>query len=428
MTEATSTISVPEQTTRTRWQLAAVLMMTVFVGYLDRLNISLALPLISEEFGWDTAQKQYYGSLLMSLFYAGYGLANILISPFGARLGGRRSLVIIVILWSLFTAMGAWFSQILMLFLASRVLLGLAEGIHFPVMSALTKNWFPANERSRANGMWIAGLFLAILSAPILLVPLMDAFGWRVGFHVLAVVGLLVSLPLVLWFVYDTPEKHPRIAKTEKQFIQHGIALEKEPEQLENRGALIRLLATPAFLLMLLAGILNNTLALGISNWLPSYFASKSNVAYSDLTWIATIPYLSSLIGLSCWSWLGDKTGKRGRNAGLGFLVAGLFIFFAFHAESIWLGVTLFSLGVFFITAWNACEFPMIQHIFPSHITTHGTGIYNGFSTMIGGVLGTVVMSRLMADGEAQVDPLPLLGLFIITALVAAWIGKQRQY
>ena len=62
-------------------------------------------------------------------------------------------------------------SQVLLLFMATRVLLGLAEGVHFPMMSQLTKTWFPLHERSRANGLWVAGIYLAVLSAPLALVP-----------------------------------------------------------------------------------------------------------------------------------------------------------------------------------------------------------------------------------------------------------------
>ena len=83
-------------------------MVTFFVGYLDRLNITFAVPLMAQEYDWTDAQTRDYGSLLMGLFYAGYGLANMFLTPCAARFGPRNSLVFIIILWSLFTALGAW--------------------------------------------------------------------------------------------------------------------------------------------------------------------------------------------------------------------------------------------------------------------------------------------------------------------------------
>ena len=50
-----------------RWRMPAVLALTVLIAYLDRINITLALPLIAEQFAWTEPELQRYGSLLMSL-------------------------------------------------------------------------------------------------------------------------------------------------------------------------------------------------------------------------------------------------------------------------------------------------------------------------------------------------------------------------
>ena len=57
-----------------RWQLSLVLLMTFFVGYMDRLNISFAVPLMALEFQWSEEQTREYGSLLMGLFYPAMAL------------------------------------------------------------------------------------------------------------------------------------------------------------------------------------------------------------------------------------------------------------------------------------------------------------------------------------------------------------------
>ncbi|MEQ8800837.1 MAG: MFS transporter, partial [Haliea sp.] len=318
---------LPEAAGWQRWKLATVLMVTVFIAYYDRLNISLALPLIAEQYGWGLEQKQFYGSLLMGLFFGAYGIANIFLTPWGARVGPRASLLLIICLWSLFTALGALASQWLAVFLASRVLLGLAEGIHFPMMSQLTKHWFPPHERSRANGLWIAGLFLAILSAPLLLVPLMHHLGWRAGFVLLSLAGLVISLPLVWRYVHNWPADHPRIQGAERGYIEVGLMGEASAAA-QPLGSVAR---QPVFLLMVLVGILNNVLSLGISSWLPTYLASREGVAYQDLAYLAALPYSFSLLGLAFWSWLGDRSGRRGRNAMFGFVCAGGMIFAAFE-------------------------------------------------------------------------------------------------
>lgn len=53
--------------------------------------------------GWNDAETASNGALLMGLFYAGFGIANIFMTPFGSRIGPRKSLVVIILLWSLLT-------------------------------------------------------------------------------------------------------------------------------------------------------------------------------------------------------------------------------------------------------------------------------------------------------------------------------------
>ncbi|RPI93180.1 MAG: MFS transporter, partial [Spirochaetales bacterium] len=139
MQSSRNTVAGEAKIGRVRWQIPLILMVTVFIGYLDRGNINLALPKIAETYGWTKAQTGEYGGLLMSIFYIAYGLANIFISPLGEKFGPRKSLLCIVVLWSIFTALGGVLVLLFVPFIITRVFLGLSEGIHFPMMNTLTK-------------------------------------------------------------------------------------------------------------------------------------------------------------------------------------------------------------------------------------------------------------------------------------------------
>ena len=88
-----------------RWRLPVVLSISVVIAYFDRLNISLALPYIAEEYGWSTEQTGEYGGILLSIFFVGYGLANMGLSPLAEKYGPRKSLIVAVICFSIFTAL-----------------------------------------------------------------------------------------------------------------------------------------------------------------------------------------------------------------------------------------------------------------------------------------------------------------------------------
>jgi len=382
-----------------RWRLALVLMITFFVGYLDRLNITFAVPLMAVEYDWSGSQTQQYGSLLMGIFYAAYGVANILLTPFAARLGPRRSLLIIVTLWSLFTAMGAWVSQSIMLLMATRVLLGLSEGVHVPMVSQLYKYWFPLEERARANSIFVSGLFLAVLLSPLMLVPLMGALGWRWGFILIALFGLLLSLPLVLLYVRDRPEESRGIRSSELAYILAGR--EREAGDVFARQSWRQLLLHPRFMLLAVIGIFNNLVTLGISSWLPTYFTVTRGIPFDEIALLVALPYVFSLLGLALWATLGDRFNIRALLAALGSAAAGCLVFVALGAGSLPLVLASFSLGVFMISAFNACEFALVQRVAPADKAAHTMGIYNGLTTILGGGLGPLVVSPIIGEGGA---------------------------
>jgi len=411
---------------RERWKLVLTLGVTFLIAYYDRLNIALAMPLIAVENGWTDAETATNGALLMGLFYAGFGVANILLTPLGVRFGPRRSLVAIILLWSLFTALGAIASQFMMIFLASRILLGLSEGVHVPMMNQLTNAWFASGERSRANSTWVAGLFLSILTAPIVLVPIMEQHGWRTGFYVLAVGGMLVSLPLVLRFVYDRPTLHPRVdealaAALENRASDHDIAAHRTWHLLKERP----------FQLMMAGGILNNAVALGIASWLPTYLASLEGVRYGDLSWLAAIPYGASLLGLALWAFIGDRTNRRAWVAAGGYLGAGVLATGALaagNAGAVWLTVTLLSLAVFCVSAWTASEFAIVQRIVPRARVANGIGLYNGLTTMIGGGFGPFVVGGIIDGGADTQDLMTIFGLCVAIAILLMSFSRRVRY
>lgn len=411
-----------------RWKIAATLAVTMLIAFYDRINISLAMPLIAQENHWTAAQTGQYGSMLIGLFYVGYGLGNLLLSSTAARFGPRRSLLVIISLWSLFTALGAWISQALMLFLASRVLLGVAEGAHLPMMSQLTKNWFPRHERSRANSIWISGIFVAVITAPMLLVPVMHTFGWRMGFFVLAIGGLLVSLPLVFLQIYDRPEQHPRASEEERSWLRSHAAEEAQQDESLARADLLALLRQPSFLLMTASGTLNNIVALGISGWLPTYIAGLSGVKYEDLAYLASLPYATSIAGLVVWSQLGDRLSCRGYAAAIGYLAAGVLVWFALTADTLMTTLIFLGAGTFAVSAFNACEFAMVQRILPANRVATAGGVYNGIAAIVGGGLGPFVVGGIISGGHTPGAILPIVGVCVATSITLALLGRITRY
>jgi MFS family permease len=414
---------------RIRWQIPLVLMVTVFIGYLDRGNINLALPKIAEDYGWTKAQTGEFGGLLMSIFYIAYGLANIFISPLGEKFGPRKSLLCIVVLWSAFTALGGVLGLMFVPFIITRVFLGLSEGIHFPMMNTLTKEWFPAHERSRGNGIYVVGIFVSSILGPIFLVPIVDATGWRTMFVILGGIGLVVSLPLIWRYIYDTPGKHPRITQSEISYVESGMEGD-EPAAGESFWGQVRpFLSSLPFWIALLGGILNNAIAHGLLNWLPTYFTQERGLPFSDLWYVVSLPYIFSIFGVVVWSYLGDRTNRRALIAGIGFLVTAGLTYFAATGATILATVLLFSLTIFVNMTYPSNEFAIMQRILPRNRVATGVGLYNGLAMMIGGGLGPVIVGTVVSMTGSYTSGILTLGaLCLFAGLVMIVLHRVIRY
>ncbi len=120
---------------RSSWQLLVGLCaLSVVICYADRSNISTAILPMAESFGWD---KTFQG-LILSSFFLGYAVTQIIGGQLADRLGGKLVLAAGVAIWSLFTyALPAAAAAGTLPLLGARVLLGVSEGVAFPSIHSL---------------------------------------------------------------------------------------------------------------------------------------------------------------------------------------------------------------------------------------------------------------------------------------------------
>ncbi len=411
-----------------RWRIPVVLMISVVIAYLDRMNINFAISKIGADYGWTASEIGANGGMLMSVFYVSYGLSNIFLSPLGARFGVRKSLMAIVVLFSIFTVLQAPFGMILTAFIIVRVLLGLSEGIHFPMMNTATKHWFPLHERSRANGIWIAGIFISMILAPIIIVPIIDAFGWKAMFIVLGIFGMVVTLPLLYLFIHNTPDEHPRVTDDERAYIAGGMEA-GEPDETSMVRGIGQLAKKKEYLLAIFCGICSNMANFALISWLPTYFTEGRGLPFKGLTYATSLPYVFSIAGIAIWSVLGDKLNMRAVIAGVGFMLAGAVTVFAILAPSMNVTIALFSLVVFISTTYVANEYAVVQRIVPRDRITAGAGLYNGLAMMVGGGLGPVIIgSILAATGDYNVALLSITAICAVGGTAMIVLGRMIRY
>jgi MFS family permease len=133
------------------------------ITYLDRVCFGSVGPFIQAEFGLSNTQL----GLLFTAFALSYAAFEVPSGWLGDIIGPRRSLIRIVLWWSLFTALtGAIYPMVTMpllafsMLLAVRFLFGVGEAGAYPNITRALHNWFPFTERGVAQGsVWMAGRF-----------------------------------------------------------------------------------------------------------------------------------------------------------------------------------------------------------------------------------------------------------------------------
>jgi MFS transporter, ACS family, D-galactonate transporter len=393
-----------------RWRIPAVLAVTIFINYLDRNNLSLAIPRLAQDFGWSNREVGSKGELLLAAFYFSYAFSNMLLSPAAERFGPKRSVMMAICAFSLVTILSAPFGYSFSALIVLRLLLGLGEGVHIPMSSAITSRWFLSGERSRANAIWASGILLSTAIAPIVIVPVIQLWGWRPTFAGLGIGGILLSLPLVYFLVQDEP---PHIAR------QDAVVIATDFQQQEMQRIAYR--QDPRFWLMVAGGSLNAFCSFGLLNWLPTYFNRAKGIDFEQLGWPLTLVFTAGILGIALMAYLGDKLQGRIQLAGIGFLMAGGMVYIASTTTQTIPLVLFFAVAVFCQSAYGAQEYAIVQRILPVDRVGAGTGLYNGLAVLLGGVGGSLIPGTIVA----------MTGSFdagILSIVVGAWMASGVMF
>ena len=183
-----------------RYLVVGSLFVLSLITYIDRAAISSA----KSAMGSDLALSDQAMGAVFSAFALGYAIAQIPSGWLADRIGPRLALGAVVSTWSIFTGLTGAVSSLNLLLLI-RFLFGIAEAGAFPGGARAIYNWLPPGERGRANGIMFSGTRLGAAFAFPLMATLIESWGWRSAFYILAVPGLVWGALWVLFF-----RNHPR--------------------------------------------------------------------------------------------------------------------------------------------------------------------------------------------------------------------------
>jgi ACS family glucarate transporter-like MFS transporter len=179
-----------------------VLMLSAFslVGYVLRMNISVASPFIMTSLGLDKIQM----GQVFSAFMLGYAVFQVPWGMSGDRIGPGRTLTWAAVVWVATTAFTGFAPGLLVpagaaslvILMVLRFLLGVGEAAAYPLAARAIASSMPTTERAASFSALIVGMAIGSAFTPPLVSWAMVNLGWRTSFYMCA----LPALVLAVWW------------------------------------------------------------------------------------------------------------------------------------------------------------------------------------------------------------------------------------
>jgi ACS family glucarate transporter-like MFS transporter len=416
----------PERS-QVRWVILALLFAASFVAYVLRTNMSIAGEKMMADLGLSKIQL----GLVLSAFAWGYAIFQFPGGVFGDRMGPRRALTIIAILWGILTLLTglvpgtglASTAVILAALIGLRFVMGAVQAPLFPVgCGGAIGNWFPVSGWAFPNGLTSTGLTLGAAATAPLIAWLMETLGWRQSFVLTAPSAFLIA-GVWWWYARDNPADHPRVSQKELELIDENRG-PREPAA-DDRAAWKRVLKNRDILLLAASYFCMNYVFYIFFNWFFIYLVDVRGFEILKGGAFAAAPWMVGAVAASVGGLWCDRLCKRiGARwgcripgmAGLS-LVAGL-LFFGATARNPYLAVALLALsfGCTQLTEgafWAAAIFVSGKH------ASAATGVMNTGGNVVGGIGALLV--PIMADAFGWVPALATGSVFALIG-VGLWL------
>jgi sugar phosphate permease len=405
-----------EPVPKERWlRIIPIALLMYTISFINRTNISLALPAISRELHLTGSEA----GQLAGIFFWGYLLLQIPGGYLAQRWSAKWLIAVMLAAWGL-CAVGCGLARNWQELALMRFLLGLAEGSVYPATLVLLSNWFPRSERARANGFWNLCLPMAVVFSSPLSGWLLDQWNWRV---MLVASGLVPFLWLVLWmlFISDSPRKAHWISQAERDYLERTLAAERQAADASRRGSTLATLLQPQVLVMVGIYFCFIFGSIGMVFWLPTVLARQAHSSNLVISTLYIVPFIVGAVAMVWNSLHSDKVRERRIHTSIPLLGGGLLLLAAVVASSTaplvaygllcLAGVGLFGpLGPF----WA-----MPSERLPKEVTGPAIGLVNAVGSL-GGYFGPLAVGYLQKQtGGFAIAFCVLAGALMLGGLLA---------
>ena len=409
-----------------RYLVVTILFLIWIVVYLQRVNIGFLI--VDEGFLSDLGlmgQSAKQG-LLMTLFLIPYALSNVIGAPIGDLLGPRKTMLLRLVIAASAMFMGAIAASFAIM-LASRILLGIGQGIHYPTQSIIVNNWFPVEERGKANAIYGIGCIGPLLAGPIF-TYLMANWRWEYILYLGGGLGIIFLLPLINKMVTDFPKDNTYISAKEQNYLANSVPPGQKLRVFSGGIKDVKpILQSSTFWLITISYSAYLSIWWGIVTWVPQYLNIARGFSLESLGWVASIPYGAAALGVALGGIISDRLAKRSVFGVVGLAGASIFILLAATIPSNALAAALVVSAPVFNQMFYAPVWTVVQSTFPAHLMGTGTGLVNGIGNLASAIAPVIIGVLIQISGSYGVGLMYLTAFGILGALSSV-VMMRRGY
>jgi ACS family tartrate transporter-like MFS transporter len=408
---------------RLTWRLVPFLFLLYIVAYLDRINVGFAALQMQAQLG---LSDEVYG-FGAGIFFAGYFLFQVPSNLVLERIGARRWIAALMVVWGIVSSSMALVSTPRG-FYVLRFLLGAAEAGFFPGVILYLRNWFPARARARTVARFMTAAPLSgVVGGPIsgALLDLQGQgglAGWQWMFVIEGLPAILLGF-VVLSYLNDRPAEARWLGEEERTWLI--AALERDAAAADGARAPspFAALAHPGVWALALAYFALNNCSYGVSLWLPKVIRSLADVSNVRLGLLSAVPYVIAAAGMVVVGLHSDRTGERRWHLAGSALTGAAALLLSAHAASIGPALAGISVGVLGTFAMMGPFWALATSHMRGASAAAGIAIVNSIGNL-GGFTGPYLIGWLRgASGDFRAG-LTLVGAALLISGLATLLAR----
>lgn len=284
---------------RKEWVVVGLLVFSVLVNYVDRGNLSLAMPLLEREFAFSSLRA----AELLSAFFWTYAMVQLL--GIAGWLTDRYSAGWVLmggyLLWSLAMACLGLAPSYSALF-ALQLVLGMGESVAYPCYSQIFAA-MPQEHRGRANAFIDAGTKVGPAAGAFLGGMVLVHYGWRMLFLAFGIGALVWLVP---WY-FAMPRGEAAESQSAVERGQQTSSDGSGPSILK----MVRLRCAWGALIGHFCGNYFYYLLLG---WLPTYLVQEEHLSIRAMSRLTAVVFLLIACSTVLAGWISDRLIARGKS------------------------------------------------------------------------------------------------------------------